>query len=135
MTISTHSKGSVLAIATAKVVRIAPGQRLVVNLASATTGKVDASLEIKSDQPVVVGQWIALATPFEIMTVSDFPVLGSESLLVNVFTPDQAVPVAAEGPSDDTVPEATTTTSAAVTTTVSVAPPSTVAGATTTTVR
>jgi hypothetical protein len=135
VTISTHSKGSVLAISTAKVVRIAPGQRLVVNLASATAGKTDASLEVKADQPVVVGQWIALATPFEIMTISDFPVLGSESLLVNVFTPDQAVAVTAEVPSDDTVPEVTTTTSAAVTTTVATAPPSTVAGATTTTVR
>ena len=135
MTISTHSKGSVLAISTAKVVRIAPGQRLVVNLASATTGKTDASLEIKADQPVVVGQWIALATPFEIMTISDFPVLGTESLLVNVFTPDQAVAVTAEVISDDTVPEATTTTSAAVTTTVAAVPPSTVAGATATTVR
>jgi hypothetical protein len=106
-----------------------------VNLASTTTNNTDASLEIKADQPVVVGQWIALATPFEIVTISDFPVLGSESLLVNVFTPDQSVAVAGEVPSDDTVPESTTTTSAAVTTTVSIAPPSTVAGATTTTVR
>ena len=133
VTISTHSKGSVLAVATAKTVRIGPGQRFVLNLASATTGKPDASLEIQSDQPVVVGQWVAFASPLEIATISDFPVLGSESLPVNVFTPDQAVAVTADVPSDDTVPESTTT-SVAVTTTVAAAP-TTVAGATTTTIR
>ena len=135
VTISTHAKGSVSAISSAKVVRIAPGQRLVLNLASATTGKTDASLEVESDQPVVVGQWIASSTPLEIITISDFPVLGSESLPVNVFTPNQAVAATAGVQSDDTIPETTTTTIAATTTTVAGASTTTVAGATTTTLR
>ena len=133
VTISTHSKGSVLAIATAKSVRIAPGQRLVLNLASATTGKSDASLEIESDQPVVVGQWIASATPLEIITLSDYPVLGSESLPIDVFSPDQAVASTSGVPSDDTIP--TTTTTVAATTTTVAGATTTVAGATTTTLR
>jgi hypothetical protein len=124
-----------VALSTAKAVRIAPGQRLVLNLASATAGKADASLEVQSDRPVAVGQWIASVTPLEIMTISDFPVLGSESLPANVFTPDQAVAASAGSLSDDTIPDVTTTTVAVSTTTVAGASTTTVAGATTTTIR
>lgn len=139
VTISTHSKGSVLALSSAKSVRIAPGQRLVLNLASATTGKVDASLEIESDKPVAVGQWMTSTVPMEIMTISDYPVLGTESQLVNVFSPDQAVAATAGVPSDDTIPDSTTstttTTVAVVAATVPGAPTTSVVGATTTTIR
>ncbi len=125
VTISVHSKGSVAAVAAAKSVRIAPGQRLVLNLTSATVGKTDASVQVEADRPVVVGQWMTTTTPLEIQTISDFPVLGTESLPIDVFTSDQAVAESASVRSDDTVVSETTTTTAAVTTT-------TIAGATTT---
>jgi hypothetical protein len=134
VTISLHSKGSVTAIAAAKSVRIAPGQRLVLSLTSAIVGKTDASVEVESDRPVVVGQWMTVTTPFEIQTISDFPVIGTESLLANVFTPDQAVAAVTAVRSDDTVvPETTTTTAAVTTTTIAGATTTTIAGAATTT--
>jgi len=134
VTISLHSKGSVAPVAAAKSVRIAPGQRIVLNLASATVGKADASVEVESDRPVVVGQWMTVTGPFEIQTVSDFPVVGTESLPVNVFTPEQAVAESAAVRSDDTVvPETTTTTAAVTTTTIAGATTTTIAGAATTT--
>lgn len=128
VTISMHVKGSVSPIANARTVRIAPGQRLVVNLVSATTGRTEASIDIESDLPVVVGQWLTTTNPFEIMTVSDFPVLGTVSLPTDLFTPDQAVAATGAVPSADTVPETTTTSTTTTTTTA-------VAGATTTTLR
>lgn len=130
VTISIHSKGSVDMPSSTQSVRVAPGQRLVLNLVSATTGRTDASLQVESDQPVVVGQWMTTSTPFEILTISDFPRVGTESLPVNVFTPNQAVEVSGGIPSDDTVPP-TTTTTVAVTTTVAPTSTTTVAGATT----
>lgn len=134
VTISLHSKGSVTAIVAAKSVRIAPGQRLVLSLTSAIVGKTDASVEVESDRPVVVGQWMTVTTPFEIQTISDFPVIGTESLLANVFTPDQAVAAVTAVRSDDTVvPETTTTTAAVTTTTIAGATTTTIAGAATTT--
>jgi hypothetical protein len=136
VTISVHSKGSVVAVAAAKSVRVAPGQRLVVNLASAAAGKTDASVQVESDSPVVVGQWMATTAPIEIQTISNFPLLGSESLPVDVFTPDQAVAESAPVRSDDTVvPESTTTTAAVTTTTIAGATTTVVAGATTSTLR
>ncbi len=128
VTISVHSKRSVVASAAATSIRIAPGQRLVLNLASATVGKTDASVQVESDRPVVVGQWMTTTTPFEIQTISDFPVLGTESIPVDVFTSVQTVAESASVRSDDTVAPETTTTTAAVTTTVA-------ASATTTTRR
>jgi hypothetical protein len=125
-----HVKGSVSPIANARTVRIAPGQRLVVNLVSATTGRTEASIDIESDLPVVAGQWLTTSNPFEIMTVSDYPVLGTVSLPTDLFTPDQAVAATGAVPSDDTVPESTTTSTTATTTTTTA-----VAGATTTTLR
>ena len=131
VSISTHAKGVVSVISTARAVRIAPGQRLVVNLATATAGRTDASLEVTSDRPVAVGQWLTSSGPFEISTIADFPVLGTVSLPTAVFTPDQAVVAGTGVPSDDTVPPSTTTTESTTTTST----PTTVAGATTTTVR
>ena len=136
VTLSVHSKGSVVAVSAAKSVRIAPGQRLVLNLASVTVGKTDASVQVESDSPVVVGQWMATTAPIEIQTISNFPLLGSESLPVDVFTPDQAVAESAPVRSDDTVvPESTTTTAAVTTTTIAGATTTVVAGATTSTLR
>lgn len=134
VTISTHAKGSVEPLAGARSVRVAPGQRLVVNMITVLSGRTDASFEVDSDIPVTVGQWITSSSPFEIMTIADFPILGSESLPVAVFTPDQAVAATGGVPSADTVPE-TTTTTASTTTTVAGATTTTIAGATTTTVR
>lgn len=89
---------------------------------------------MESDRPVVVGQWMTVTGPFEIQTVSDFPVVGTESLPVNVFTPEQAVAESAAVRSDDTVvPETTTTTAAVTTTTIAGATTTTIAGAATTT--
>ena len=131
VTISTHAQGSVTDVASTRSVRIAPGQRLVLNLSAATAGRTSASVQVQSDQPVVVGQWMTSTAPAEIMTISDFPVVGTESLPIDVFTPNQAVEESVGLPSDDTVPE-TTTTTAPPTTTVAPTPSSTVAGVTTT---
>jgi hypothetical protein len=77
---------------------------------------------------------MTVTTPFEIQTISDFPVIGTESLLANVFTPDQAVAAVTAVRSDDTVvPETTTTTAAVTTTTIAGATTTTIAGAATTT--
>jgi hypothetical protein len=133
VTVSTHALGSKREISTTRSVRIAPGQRLVLNLASIATDRTNASVQVESDQPVVVGQWITTSTPMEIITLSDFPLVGTESLPVDVFTPNQAVAASAGIPSDDTVPE--TTTSAAPVTTAVPSSTTTVAGATTSTVR
>ena len=130
VTISTHALGSKLDVAAGRSVRIAPGQRLVLNLVSAATGRTDASVQVESDQPVVVGQWMTLSSPMEIITLSDFPVVGTESLPVDVFTPNQAVAESIGIRSDDTVPE--TTTTVAPTTTAPPSSTTTVAGATTT---
>ena len=130
VTISTHAQGSVTDVASTRSVRIAPGQRLVLNLSAATTGRTSASVQVQSDQPVVVGQWMTSTAPAEIMTIADFPVVGTESLPIDVFTPNQAVEESVGLPSDDTVPETTTTT--VPTTTVAATPSSTVAGVTTT---
>jgi len=136
VTISVHSKRSVVAVAAAQSVRVAPGQRLVLSLASVTVGKTDASVQVEADRPVVVGQWMTTTTPFEIQTISDFPVLGTESLPVDVFTSDQAVAESASVRSDDTVVSETTTTTAVATTTTSAGASTTIAaGATTTTLR
>ena len=136
VTISVHSKGSVVAVTAAKSVRIAPGQRLVLNLASVTVGTTDASVQVETDRPVVVGQWMTTTTPMEIQTISNFPLLGTESLPVDVFTPDQAVAESVSVRSDDTVvPESTTTTAVVTTTTIAGATTTVVAGATTTTLR
>ena len=136
VTISVHSKGSVVAVAAAKSVRIAPGQRLVLNLASVTVGTTDASVQVEADRPVVVGQWMTTTAPMEIQTISNFPLLGSESLPVEVFTSDQAVAESVSVRSDDTVvPESTTTTAAVTTTTIAGATTTVVAGATTSTLR
>jgi hypothetical protein len=73
----------------------------------------------------------------EFFTVSNFPVVGTESLPVDVFTPDQAVAVSVEGSSNDTIPAVSSTTVASTTTTTMIATTSstTVAGVTTTAVR
>lgn len=133
VTISTHALGSKREVSTTRMVRIAPGQRLVLNLASVTTNRTGESVQVESDQPVVVGQWLTTSSPFEIITLSDFPVVGTESLPVDVFTPNQAVAASAGIPSDDTVPE--TTTTAPPVTTAAPSSTTTVAGPTTSTVR
>ena len=136
VTISVHSKGSVVAVTAAKSVQIAPGQRLVLNLASVTVGAADASVQVEADRPVVVGQWMTTTTPMEIQTISNFPLLGTESLPVDVFTSDQAVAESVSVRSDDTVvPESTTTIAAVTTTTIAGATTTVVAGATSTTLR
>jgi len=137
VTVSVHSKGTVNAVSSARSVRVAPGQRLLLNLSAVTSGISDASIQVESDKPIVVGQWMASATPLEFFTVSNFPVVGTESLPVNVFTPDQAVAVSVEGSSNDTIPAVSSTTVASTTTTTMIATTSstTVAGVTTTAVR
>ncbi|MEI7623637.1 MAG: DUF5719 family protein [Actinomycetes bacterium] len=137
VTVSVHSKGTVNAVSSARSVRVAPGQRLLLNLSAVTSGIADASIQVESDKPIVVGQWMASATPLEFFTVSNFPVVGTESLPVNVFTPDQAVAVSVEGSSNDTIPAVSSTTVASTTTTTMIATTSstTVAGVTTTAVR
>lgn len=133
VTVSIHAKGEDRGIPSGRSVQIAPGQRLVINLATLLSGQTEASIEVVSDRPVVSGQWITTSAPLEIMTVADFPMMGTESLPDDVFTPNQAVEAGVATPSADTVPE-TTTTSAPPTTTVAETT-STVAGATTTAVR
>ncbi|MEX1217889.1 MAG: DUF5719 family protein [Acidimicrobiales bacterium] len=133
ITISIVSKGEIAAIPTATSIQIPPGQRFVLNLTSLTTGRTDASLRIDSDSPVVVGQWMTSATPLEILTISNFPVLGTESLPERIFSPDQAAEGVSSVPSEDTVPPSTTTV--APTTTVATGVTTTLAGATATTVR
>lgn len=134
VTVSIRSRGNVLEVPSARSVRIAPGQRLVLNLASVTTGRPDASFTVVADRPVVVGQWMASTVPQDFITIADFPVLGTVSLPVDVFTPDQAVAETNSVTSEDTIPE-TTTTLATTTTTEIGSTTTTVAGATTTTIR
>ena len=134
VTVSLHSKGGVNALSTARSVRVAPGQRLLVNL-SATTAISDASIQVESDEPIVVGQWMASSTPLEFFTIADFPVVGTESLPVDVFSPDQAVAVSVEGSSPDTVSTVSSTTVASTSTTIATTSSTTVASASTTVVR
>ena len=135
VTVSISSKGGRSSIATARSVRVAPGQRLLLDLLSLTTGITDGSILVDSDQPVVVGQWMVSSAPVDIFTISGFPVVGTESLPVDVFTPDQAVAVSVESLPVETIPEVTTTTM--TTTSATIAPPTstTVAGPSTTAVR
>ncbi|NDD97722.1 MAG: hypothetical protein EBZ93_09515, partial [Actinobacteria bacterium] len=48
--------------------RIAPGERVLVDLSKALANRNEASLSIVSDLPVVVGQLITTGNPVELIT-------------------------------------------------------------------
>jgi hypothetical protein len=61
-----------------------------------TAGLVEGSngAEIVSDLPVVVGQWMGFSEPRDIATPLGIPVVGTQSLPVDVFVPRVDTPVA-----------------------------------------
>jgi hypothetical protein len=109
-----HAKGSVTTVASVQSVQVAPGERRLVDVAAVLGGRTDASLEVQSDGPVVVGQWIASSTPLDFFTISSFPLEGTQSLPVDVFSPEQAVKAGLDPslvPDDTVIPDAVVTTS------------------------
>lgn len=116
VTLVLHAAGRTRTVQGAVSVTIAPGQRLVVDLLKALGARSDGPLEVTSDAPVVVGQWITFTAPIDATSVGAFPLAGTVSFPTSVFTADQVVVVDIVPRSDDTVPTTTTTTAAPTTT-------------------
>lgn len=115
VSVRLHVKGAVTDLARVDRVRIAPGGRLELDLDQFLIGRADASIEIRSDVAVVVGQFLATTTPIDASTLPSFPRIGTESLLVDVVDPaSMADPTSFEGVTTTT--SSTTTTSTTTTT-------------------
>ena len=82
-----HSKGRASEVAALSKMTIAPGQRRRLDMADILVGRTDASIEIVSDVPVVMGQWLVSSSPLDFMTLASFPESGTESLPVDVISP------------------------------------------------
>lgn len=132
-----HTKGAVTG-STVTSVQLAPGERQLITLGdNVVAGRTEVSLEIRSDVPVVVGQWQTTSSPVDILTVPSFPLMGTQSMPVDVYSPDQAVQAGLDpslAPDDTVLPEAVVTTStiAGVTTSTTASTTTTTTTSTTT---
>ncbi len=81
--------GAVTEIPTATDLTVAPGDWVVIDLTQAGLGP-SSSVEVVSDVGVVVGQWMAFATPADIATPVGVPVVGTQSLPGRVVDPTVA---------------------------------------------
>jgi hypothetical protein len=115
VSVRLHVKGAVTDLARVDQVRIAPGGRLEVDLDQVLVGRLDASIEVRSDVAIVVGQFLATTTPLDASTLPSFPRIGTETLLVDVVDPtSMADPTSFDGVTTTT--SSTTTTSTTTTT-------------------
>jgi hypothetical protein len=103
VTVRTFGDGATADVEGQVDVPLAPGQRLVVDLG---TGPPDGSVEVTSDQPVVVAQWLAYDSADDWSTPLGVPVVGTQSLPVDVIGPqvaDTGVDLGGDLPADDTL--------------------------------
>ena len=143
VTVGTRAAGTTGDEAQTAGITIAPGDREILDLAPSGAG---ASVEVTSDSPVAVSQWMAFAVPADVASPIAVPVVGTQSLPDDVIGPqviDQALDpilpppddtIADSVPVDPTEPDAeATTTSLATDATSITTTPTTTAGATSST--
>ncbi len=101
ITVREHGEGTSSDIVGATDLVLAPGERVAVDLVTAELTGGD-SVEVVSDVPVVVGQWLAFATPVDIATPNGIPVAGTQSVPDDVVGPSVSGEVSTDGigPSD-----------------------------------
>lgn len=87
VTVLVHGAGGVRELADAVELSIAPGERVLVDLSRALANRNEASLSIRSDLPVVLGQLITSKGPVELITPVVYPVAGTIAMVGVVVDP------------------------------------------------
>jgi hypothetical protein len=81
--------GAATAVEEATALVIAPGARVTLDLLAAGFTGTD-SVEVASDIPVVVGQWLTFSTPADVATPLGVPVAGTQTVPESVVGPEVA---------------------------------------------
>ncbi len=108
VTVTVHGAGGAKDLSGAITVVVAPGERMTVDLSAALGNRTEASLEISSDRPVVVGQLLQTKAPVEMLTPVAYPISGTIERFGAIVDPQVSL-VAADA-LDDTGSSSTTTT-------------------------
>lgn len=123
-----HDAGALSDVVEATDLTVAPGQRITTIDLRDLGFPVGSTVEVSSDIPVLVGQWLAFSNPQDISTPVGVPVAGTQSALLIVVgpsvgtndqlptdelppTPPVADPDASTAPVEGDVSSTTTTTS------------------------
>ena len=133
VTVFVHGVGSARELVDAVELSIAPGERVLVDLSKALANRNEASLSIRSDLPIVVGQLITTKGPVQLITPVVYPVAGSISLVGAVVDPQVSL-VAIDELSTEQEPADATTTSTTVSSSSSSTGSSTTVSSTTTSI-
>ncbi len=132
VTIRVHSRGRVSTLSGWESATVPAGGRRVVDLARLLSSDRDATVEVLSNVPVVVGQWLILTNPLDVSTISDFPMVGTLSTPNDLVAPGSGIDLGGALPDDASIDGSSTSSS---TTTSSSSSSSTSSTSSTTTTR
>ena len=133
VTVRIHARGRVTSLSGWESVRVRAGERRVVDLARVLASNVDATVEVVSDVPVVVGQWLVLTGPLDVSTIAAIPVLGSVRPPTDLVPPGAGVDLGGSLPDGPSVVDSSSTTSTSSTSSSSTSSTSSSTSSTTTT--
>jgi hypothetical protein len=112
VTLRRQGGGSASDVADAIDQVLEPGELVVFDLVAAGLVEGGASVEVVSDGPVVVGQWLGFRSPLDVASPLGIPVVGTQSLPLDLIGPGAGLDDAATLPEEvdpSLVPDTTIT--------------------------
>jgi hypothetical protein len=100
VTLRRQAGGSATDVADAVEKVLEPGEFIVFDLVRAGLVEGGASVEVLSDLPVVVGQWLGFRSPRDIASPLGIPVVGTQSIPLDLIGPDAGLDDAATLPDE-----------------------------------
>jgi hypothetical protein len=108
VTVIVHGVGSATELSELRDVVIAPGERRTIDLSSVLANRAEASIEVRSDFPVVLGQLIISRGPAEMLTPVPYPISGTIDSFSSIVDP-QVSQVSTDGLIGDSSASTSTT--------------------------
>ena len=102
VTVKVHGAGTLTDAEGATALIVAPGERVLVDLLQPAFQVAGATVEVDADVGVAVGQWVAFASVEDVASPDGVPVNGTQSLPVDVITPEDVID---QGLTEDTLPD------------------------------